>query len=224
MRRFGRLRGPLAHRNFQLLVGCDVTSMIGSAMALVAVPFAVLKSGGTVSDVGFVAAAGLLPTVVFLLFGGVLADRLPRQHVMVAANIGQGLAQAGFAVLVLTGHAQVWEMMLLTAARGSASGCTCPPRKGFFRRRWTPTSSPLQMLCGASASTAPRSAAPRLAGSSSLQSVRAGTRRRREQLFRRRCVSRGDALHQPSADRSLWRHQRAARRVARLSPHDAGFG
>jgi hypothetical protein len=54
--------GPLAERNFRLLVGCDVTSMLGTAMASVAVPFAVLASGGSVSDVGFVAAAGLVPT------------------------------------------------------------------------------------------------------------------------------------------------------------------
>jgi hypothetical protein len=106
--------------------------MVGTAMAAIAVPFAVLRSGGSVSDVGFVAAAGLLPTIVFLLFGGVLADRLPRQQVMVAANIAQALAQAGFALLVLTGLAQVWEMMLLTAARGCAFGFYMPAAQGLL--------------------------------------------------------------------------------------------
>src|ERR671939_311045 len=136
--RFGsRLRlavsvGPLAQRNFRLLVGCDVTSMVGTAMAAVAVPFAVLASGGSVSDVGYVAAAGLVPTIAFLLFGGVLADRLPRQQVMVAANIGQGLAQGGFALLVLMGEARLWEMMLLTAARGCAFGFYMPAAQGLL--------------------------------------------------------------------------------------------
>src|SRR5579875_2076537 len=96
-------RGPLRHRNFRLLVGCDVTSIAGSAMSSVAVPFAVLHSGGSASDVGYVAAAGLLPTIVFLLFGGVISDRIPRQRVMVVANLAEGAAQATFAVLVLTG-------------------------------------------------------------------------------------------------------------------------
>ena len=108
-----RLRGPLASRNFRLLVSCDVISMTGTAMAQVAIPFAVLRSGGSASDVGFVIAAALIATTVFLLFGGVLADRLPRLRVMLAANVVQSLAQAGFAALVLTGHAQVWQMMLL---------------------------------------------------------------------------------------------------------------
>jgi MFS family permease len=124
--------GPLSQRNFRLLVGCDVTSMVGTAMAFVAVPFAVLASGGSVGDIGYVAAAGLVPTVAFLLFGGVLADRLPRQQVMVVANIAQGLAQAGFAVLVLTGTAQLWEMMLLSAVRGCAFGFYMPAAQGLL--------------------------------------------------------------------------------------------
>lgn len=98
-------RGPLASRNYRLLVACDVTSMLGSSVAAVAIPFAVLGSGGSAADVGYVLAAGLVPMVVFLLLGGVLADRFPRHQVMMIANIAQAAAQAGFAVLVLTGHA-----------------------------------------------------------------------------------------------------------------------
>lgn len=127
-----QLQGPLSSRNFRLLVGCDVTSMVGTAMASVAVPFAVLHIGGSASDVGFVAAAGLVPTIAFLLFGGVIADRLPRQQVMVVANIGQGLAQAAFAVLVLTGHARVWELAALTAGRGCAFGFYMPAAQGLL--------------------------------------------------------------------------------------------
>jgi predicted MFS family arabinose efflux permease len=124
-------RGPLASRNFRLLVSCDVISMTGTAMAQVAIPFAVLRSGGSVSDVGFVIAAALIATTVFLLFGGVLADRLPRLRVMLAANVVQSLAQAGFAALVLTGHAQVWQMMLLSAARGAGIGLYLPASQGL---------------------------------------------------------------------------------------------
>src|SRR5947199_10752865 len=97
-------------------------SMTGTAMATVAVPFAVLRSGGTASDIGFVSVAGLVPTIVFLLLGGVLADRLPRQRVMVLANVVQAGMQAAFALLVLTGRAQLTTMMLLTAGRGVAFG------------------------------------------------------------------------------------------------------
>jgi MFS family permease len=106
--------------------------MLGSAMATVAVPFAVLHSGGSASDVGYVTAAGLLPTVMFLLVGGVIADRLPRQFVMMAANVAQGLAQAGFGLLVLSGDARLWQMVVLTAARGCAFGFYMPAAQGLL--------------------------------------------------------------------------------------------
>jgi MFS family permease len=83
----------------------------------VALPFAVLRIGGSASDVGYVAAAYLVPLIGFLLLGGVVADRLPRHQVMVAANALQALAQAASAVLLLAGHARVWELAVLAAAR-----------------------------------------------------------------------------------------------------------
>jgi MFS family permease len=138
--------GALASRNFRLLVGCDVTSMAGGAMATVAIPFAVLRSGGTASDIGFVATAGLVPTIAFLLFGGVIADRVPRQRVMMAADAAQAAVQAAFAALVLTGHAVLWEMMLLTAIRGCANGFYLPAAQGLL-----PQTVPAGQLASANA-------------------------------------------------------------------------
>lgn len=124
-------RGPLASRNFQLLVACDVTSSTGSAMAYVATPFAVLLSGGSVSDIGLVTAAAAIPYIVFLLFGGVLADRLPRQRMMVTANVVQGTAQALFAALVLAGHPHLGQMLALAALRGCGNGLYLPASQGL---------------------------------------------------------------------------------------------
>ena len=107
--------GPLRSRNFRLLLACDVISASGTAVATVALPFAVLRIGSA-SDVGYVAAAYLVPLIGFLLLGGVVADRLPRHQVMVAANALQALAQAASAVLLLAGHARVWELAALAAA------------------------------------------------------------------------------------------------------------
>ena len=92
--------GPLRSRNFRLLLACNVISASGTAVATVALPFAVLRIGGSASDVGYVAAAYLVPLIGFLLLGGVVADRLPRHQVMVAANALQALAQAASAGLL----------------------------------------------------------------------------------------------------------------------------
>jgi MFS family permease len=124
--------GPLRSRNFQLFLACDVVSMAGTSIAVVAVPFAVLSIHGSGSDVGYVATAALLPMIIFLLLGGVVADRLPRHQVMVAADLLQGAAQAASAVLLLTGSARVWELLVLAALRGTGLGFYYPASTGLL--------------------------------------------------------------------------------------------
>lgn len=122
----------MASRNFRLLLGCDVTSLTGSAVALVAIPFAVLAVGGSAGDVGDVATAALVPALVFLLIGGVVADRLSRHQVMVTADIVQALTQATAAVLVIIGRGTVAELIVLAAVRGTGFGFYLPAEAGLL--------------------------------------------------------------------------------------------
>ena len=116
------LSGALGSRNFRLLLACNVVSLTGSAVAIVAVPFAVLAVGGSAADVGYVTAAMLVSTIVFLLLGGVVADRVPRQRVMVAGDVVQAAAQGASAAVVLSGHGAVWQLLVLAAIRGAGFG------------------------------------------------------------------------------------------------------
>ncbi|MFD4245050.1 MFS transporter [Streptomyces sp. NPDC058525] len=127
-----RRRPAWAGRNYTLLTGAAVVTNLGSHGALIAAAFAVMESGGSGSDVGLVAAARTLPLVLFLLIGGALADRLPRHHVMVAANALNCLSQAAFALLVLTGDPQLWQMMLLTALCGTGTAFFNPAAEGML--------------------------------------------------------------------------------------------
>src|SRR3984885_1405160 len=136
----GRRRGigtsflgrPLTNRNFRLLSACSVISAGGSQIATVAMPFAVLRSGGTASDVGYVAAAELLAMIGSLLVGGAIADRAPRHRVMMAAESLQAVAQAIAAVLLLTGQARVWQLATLAAAGGVGFGFCYPAAQGLL--------------------------------------------------------------------------------------------
>jgi MFS family permease len=128
------LRGPLASRNFRLLAGCNVISVVGSAIATVAIPFAVLRIGGSAADIGYVATAELIPVISFLLLGGVIADWLPRHQVIVGANALQALAQATSATLVLIGHAHVWQLAVLAAVVGIGIGFYYPAAQGLLPR------------------------------------------------------------------------------------------
>ena len=89
--------GPLREREFRLMFGARTISFVGGAFANVALAFAVLELTGSKADLGYVLAARTVPMVVFLLVGGIWADRLPRHHVMVASNLLSGLSQAAIA-------------------------------------------------------------------------------------------------------------------------------
>src|SRR5688572_19495013 len=101
--RVAELLGALRERDFRLLWAGQTTSALGNAVVPVALAFAVLDLTGSASDLGFVLAAHTLPLVAFLLVGGVWADRLPRQLVMVGSDLVRGAAHATIAVLLLAG-------------------------------------------------------------------------------------------------------------------------
>ena len=71
-------RGLLRERNFRRFYAGYAVSVTGSAMATIAVAFAVLRNGGNSADLGYVFAAGVVPQILLMISGGVLADRVGR--------------------------------------------------------------------------------------------------------------------------------------------------
>lgn len=123
--------GALVERDFRLLFVGRTVSLFGSALAPVALAFAVLDDlDGDASDLGLVLAAASLPMVVFMLVGGIWADRLPRHLVMVVSDVVAGAAQLAIAALVLTGSAELWHMIALQVVRGAASAFFFPASMG----------------------------------------------------------------------------------------------
>ena len=76
-------------------------------------------------------AAGFVPQIIFILVGGIWADRLPRHHVMVASDLIAGSAQAAIALLVLTGVAEIWQLVVLQVVRGIAASFFFPASQGI---------------------------------------------------------------------------------------------
>jgi MFS family permease len=139
--------GPLREREFRLLFAGRTISMAGSAMAPVALAFAVLNTlHGSATDIGIVLAARQIAVILLLLFGGVLADRLPRHRVMVVSNLASGWSQAVTAALLLTGHAHLWHLAVLAALNGASSAFFFPASTGVI-----PQTVPLPMLQQANA-------------------------------------------------------------------------
>ena len=131
--------GPLREPQFRLLFLARTTSTLGSAMAPVALAFAVLNTlHGSASDLGLVLAARQLPVLLFLLFGGVLGDRLPRHLVMVASNTLSAASQAAASVLLLTGRATLGELAALAFANGTAGAFFYPASGAIVPQTVTP--------------------------------------------------------------------------------------
>jgi MFS family permease len=139
-------RGLLGEREFVLLVLARTISMAGGTFANVALAFAVLELTGSKADLGWVLAARSLPQVVFILAGGIWADRLPRHHVMVASNVLSGLSQGAVAVLVLSGEARIWHLVVLSAVNGASSAFFYPASAGIV-----PQTVPARLLQNANA-------------------------------------------------------------------------
>ena len=99
----------------------STTSALGDAVVQIALIFAILHIGGTASDIGIVLAVTTTARVAFLLAGGVWADRLRRQYVMLTADGVRGVVQAALAALLLSGHAHLWELAAGGALYGARS-------------------------------------------------------------------------------------------------------
>ena len=127
----GRL-GALAEPQFRLLWIGQTASAAGDALIFVAVAFAVLQVGGSAADLGIVFAAFTVSNVALVLAGGVWADRLPRQLVMVACDIVRGVAEVIMALLLISGAAQVWHIAVGAAVIGGAGAFFGPASQGLI--------------------------------------------------------------------------------------------
>lgn len=122
----------LGEPEFRKLFLGQATSVVGVMFTLVALPFAVLEIGGTATDIGIVEAANLVPLAVFLLIGGVWADRLPRQKVMLVADFVRFVLQSATAALLIGGTAEVWHLALLQVGMGVCEAFFRPASVGLI--------------------------------------------------------------------------------------------
>src|SRR4051812_38930441 len=91
----------LHEANFARYLAASAISTLGSGMATIALAFAVLGSGG-VTELGIVLLAREIPLVVFVLLGGVFADRLRRRTILVGTDLVKSAAQFLTAALFFT--------------------------------------------------------------------------------------------------------------------------
>ena len=123
--------GALQEREFRPFFTGQLVSLLGDAVTPFALAWAVLDLTGSTRDLGFVLAAKIAPLVVFLLVGGVFADRLPRRAVMLTADVARMAVQAATAALLLSHTARIWELIVLQALAGTGTAFFNPASTGL---------------------------------------------------------------------------------------------
>jgi hypothetical protein len=118
---------------FRLLFAGRAISYVGTYLAPIAVAFAILDLGGGATAVGLSFAAWTLAQVSMLAFGGVLGDRLPRRLVMIGSDVSSTTVRVAMGVLVVSGHAHVWELIALQGAGGASVAFYNPSFYGLVR-------------------------------------------------------------------------------------------
>jgi MFS family permease len=121
---------PLGERPFRLLFFGRTLSSVGDAIVPVAVTFAVLDLGDA-TDLGLVLGSSSAARVIFLVAGGVWADRLPRQLVMMAADVVRAGVQALIALAFFTESIAIWQLAAGAAFFGAASAFFNPASTGL---------------------------------------------------------------------------------------------
>jgi hypothetical protein len=103
---------------FRRLLAGRSLSFLATALVPTALTLAVLDATGNAGDLGLVLAAELVPQLVLLPVGGVLADRFPAQRVAFAADLLRGVAQLGIGIELLLGFVRITDLIVLSAVTG----------------------------------------------------------------------------------------------------------
>ena len=120
------VRSPLRHRAFRFLLAGRAINALGNAFAPIALAFAVLDLTGSATDLGLVVGARTVVNVAFLLFGGVLADRMPKSVLMLGSSAAAAVTQGAVAALVLSHTATIPLLIGLEAANGMVAALAQP--------------------------------------------------------------------------------------------------
>jgi MFS family permease len=123
----------LKHRNYRLWFFGQMISIFGTWMQATAQGYLVYQLTGSPAYLGVVGFAGGVPSWIFTLYGGVVADRIPRRTLLLITQSVMMVLAFGLAALVATGAVEPWQIAALAFALGVANAFDAPARLAFVR-------------------------------------------------------------------------------------------
>src|SRR2546421_3847798 len=122
----GQLLSPLRHRDFRVLWTGMTVSLVGDGIFLIAIAWESYALWNAPAALSIVSIGMTVPTIAFLLVGGVVSDRHDRRLVMAWADGLRALAGALLAFLVLAHGLRFWELVGLVAVYGVGTAFFMP--------------------------------------------------------------------------------------------------
>jgi MFS family permease len=100
-------------------------------MQRIAQDWLVLSLTGSATDVGITTALQFVPTLLFGLTGGLLADRYSKRRILLATQVGMATMGGTLAALTLSGRVQVWHVLVIAFGLGLVTAVDNPTRQSF---------------------------------------------------------------------------------------------
>ncbi|MDQ1042840.1 MFS family permease [Streptomyces sp. V4I2] len=133
-RRWAMDTRPLHRPAYRRLWSSTIVTAVGSQLTAVAVPKQVYDITGSSAWVGAASLAGLLPLIVFALWGGAIADSMDRRKLLLITNSGIAVTSVLFWLQAVTGLESVVVLMLLLAVQQAFWGLNAPARNASIAR------------------------------------------------------------------------------------------
>jgi MFS family permease len=152
-------------RNFRLYWVGQVVSQVGTWLSLTAVSWVVLTQlHGNGTDIGVVAAAQFLPTLLVGTWAGVVADRRNVRHLLLITQSASLVVAIVLAGLAFAGRLDLWIVIALVALQGLATAFDNPARQAFLGELVGPELVPNAVAINAAGFNCARVAGPAIAG------------------------------------------------------------
>ncbi|WP_405718962.1 MFS transporter [Streptomyces sp. NBC_01537] len=155
---------PLRHPAYRRLWSSTTVTAVGSQLTAVAVPKQIYDITGSSAWVGYASLAGLVPLVVFALWGGAVADSVDRRKLMLVTNAGLAVTALLLWAQALAGARSVVLLMVLLAAQQACWGMNAPARSASIARLVPAAELPAANALGSTVMQTGQIVGPLLAG------------------------------------------------------------
>lgn len=125
---------PLQNVHYRRLWTANIVTVIGAQLTVVAVPAQIYEITRESAYVGLTGLFGLVPLIIFGLWGGALADAFDRRRILLISTIGIIATSTMFAAIAVTGFDNVWAILVAFALQQASFGINQPTRSAVLPR------------------------------------------------------------------------------------------